>query len=100
MKLLAKNKRATFDYQLDERVVAGLALTGPEVKSIKANAHVTPYSLAAVKEYDPLRNRKLLLHRRQLDELIKQKQAGLSVIPTALLLEHNFIKLEVGIGKG
>jgi SsrA-binding protein len=120
MKLLAKNKRAAFDYHLDERLVAGLQLTGAEVKSIKAghaslrgsfialrnneawltNAQVTPYSSAPLKDYDPMRNRKLLLHRRQIDELIKQKQSGLSVVPTALLLEHNFVKIEIGVGRG
>ncbi len=113
MKLLAKNRRAT--------IVAGISLTGAEVKSIKAgfaslkgsfialrsgeayltNAHVTPYAHAASKaDTDPTRNRKLLLHRKQLDQLIGQKQSGLSVVPTALLLDHNLVKLELGIGRG
>ncbi len=121
MKLLAKNKRATFDYELTERIVAGLALVGPEVKSVKAghaslkgsfialrggeayltNAHITPYQHAHAKDQlDPTRNRKLLLHRRQLDALIGQKQSGLSVVPTALLLDRSLVKLEIGIGRG
>jgi SsrA-binding protein len=121
MKLLAKNRRASFDYDIREHLVAGLELTGDEVKSIKAgfaslkgsfialregeafltNAHVTPYRHAADKSaIDATRNRKLLLHRRQLTQLILDKQAGLSVVPTALLLDRRLIKLEVGVGRG
>jgi SsrA-binding protein len=121
MKLLAKNRRATFDYAITEHFVAGIALNGSEVKSIKAgfaslkgsfislhngeayltNAHVTPYTHAFRKtELEPTRNRKLLLHRRQLDQLVAEKQSGLSVVPTALLLDHGLIKLEIGIGRG
>jgi len=121
MKLLAKNRRATFDYDITERLVAGISLSGDEVKSIKAgaaslkgafiairsgeayltNAHVTPYLHAAHKEsLDPIRNRKLLLHRKQLEELIVHKQSGLSVVPTALLQERRLVKLEIGIGRG
>jgi SsrA-binding protein len=121
MKLLAKNKRATYDYELTERLVAGLVLNGDEVKSTKAghaslkgsfimlrdgeayltSAHITPYAHAAHKDQlDPTRHRKLLLHRRQLDQLIGHKQSGLSVVPTALLLERSLVKLEIGIGRG
>lgn len=121
MKLLAKNRRATFDYDIPQRLVAGLSLTGDEVKSIKAgaaslkgafislhqgeayltNAHVTPYQHAAHKDgLDPTRNRKLLLHRRQLDQLVADKQSGLSVVPTALLQDRQLIKLEIGVGRG
>ncbi len=130
MKLLAKHKRATYDYDITERLVAGLALSGPEVKSVKAghaslkgfgkctgeanfrlalregeayltNAHITPYQHAQAKDQlDPTRNRKLLLHRRELDQLIAHKQSGLSVVPTAILQNRNLIKLEIGIGRG
>lgn len=123
MKLLAKNRRATFDYEITERLVAGLALSGPEVKSIKAGhaslkgsfvalrggeayltgAHVSPYGPAAglkTEAAEPTRTRKLLLHRRELDRLIGCKQSGLSVVPTALLMDRNLIKLEIGIGRG
>lgn len=120
MKLLAKNRRATYDYEIEERLVAGLVLTGSEVKSIKAghaslrgsfialrsneayltNASVTPYASSSDKSPDPLRNRKLLLHRRQLDELVAKKQTGRSVVPTALLIDRNLLKLEIGIGRG
>ncbi len=121
MKLLAKNKRATYDYELTERLVAGLSLTGSEVKSIKASnvslkgafialrnneaylmgAHVNPYKNASKgDELDPTRMRKLLLHRRQLDTLVAKKQSGQSVVPTMLGLDHNLVKLEIGIGRG
>ena len=121
MKLLAKNRRATFDYDITERLIAGLSLSGSEVKSIKAghislkgsfvslregeaflsNAHVTPYAHSAAQDSgDPTRNRKLLLHRKQLDQLISYKQSGLSVVPTAVLQDKRLIKLEIGIGRG
>jgi SsrA-binding protein len=121
MKLLAKNRRATYDYQISEHLIAGISLSGDEVKSIKSGfaslkgsfvsivqgeayltgAHVTPYTHAAHKAtIDPTRNRKLLLHRRQLDQLISHKQAGLSVVPTALLQDRRLIKVELGIGRG
>jgi SsrA-binding protein len=121
MKVLAKNRRASFDYELTEHLVAGLVLTGDEVKSLKSGfgslkgsfislrdneayltaAHITPYSKASDKAgIDPTRNRKLLLHRRQIDTLIAHKQAGLSVVPTALLLAGSLIKIEIGVGRG
>lgn len=121
MKVLAKNRRATFDYEITEHLVAGLVLSGDEVKSLKngfgslkgsfvslkeneaylTGAHVTPYSKASdITSIDPTRNRKLLLHRKQIDHLIAQKQLGLSVVPTALLLAGALIKIEIGIGKG
>jgi SsrA-binding protein len=121
MKVLSKNRRATFDYELTEQLVAGLVLTGDEVKSLKAGhgslkgsfialregeaylqgAHINPYTHASDKaSIDPTRHRKLLLHRRQIDQLIGHKQSGLSVVPTALLLAGSLIKIEIGIGRG
>lgn len=120
MKVLAKNRRATFDYAIAERLTAGLVLSGPEVKSAKSgaaslkgsfivirdaeayltNAHITPYQHARTEGYEPTRERKLLLHRKQLDSLIASKQSGLSIIPTAMLQAGPFVKLEIGIGRG
>jgi SsrA-binding protein len=121
MKLLAKNRRATFDYDITESLVAGISLTGSETKSIKSrsvslkgsfvilrsgeaflvNAHVTPYAHSANKtDLDPTRQRKLLLHCRQLDYLVAQKRLGLSVVPTAFVLDRRLIKVEIGIGRG
>ncbi len=118
MKLLAKNRRATFDYAITDKVVAGLVLSGPEVKSAKSgnvslkgsfvtirggeawlnNAYFTPYGPAVAQKPDPTRVRKLLLHRKQLDGLIGSKQSGKQAVPLALLEERGLVKLEVGIG--
>ena len=121
MKVLAKNRRASFDYELADRLTAGLVLSGAEVKSIKAghvslkgsfvtlrdgeawlnNAHVTPYQPGGQKAApDPTRQRKLLLHRKQINDLLGEKQAGLSLVPTALLLDGRLVKLELAVGKG
>jgi SsrA-binding protein len=121
MKLLAKNKRANFDYEITDKLVAGIALSGAEVKSIKAghaslkgsfvaikdgeayltNAHVTPYNMAGNQsKLDPTRSRKLLLHRKQLQELINNKYSGLSAVPMALLEANRLVKLEIGLGRG
>lgn len=117
MKLLAKNKRATYDYELSQKLVAGLELLGPEVKSIKAaqvslkgsfitfksgeayltNAQVTPYKHAQDNP-DPLRPRKLLLHKRELEQLFGAQQSGNVIIPTAILLERNLVKVEIAVG--
>jgi len=121
MKLLAKNRRATYDYQITDKLVAGLVLSGAEVKSIKLghaslkgsfvtikdgeawlnNAQVTPYNAAGNRSsLDPVRPRKLLVHRRQLAELARAKQNGLQLVALTLFEERSLIKLEVGIGRG
>lgn len=121
MKVLAKNRRATFDYQIEEKMVAGLVLSGAEVKSAKlgqvslkgsfiavregeaylTNAHITPYNMAGnASQLDPERSRKLLLHRKQLDHLIGLKQNGHSAVPLSLLQERRLVKLEIGMGRG
>lgn len=119
MKVLAKNKRATYDYEITDKLMAGLVLTGSEVKSIKAghaslkgsfihirggeafltNAHVTPYSQSSA-AHDPTRARKLLLHRKQLNLLGAEKAGGFVPVPMALLQAKNLIKLEIGLGRG
>jgi len=121
MKLLAKNRRATFDYEVTDKLVAGIVLSGAEVKSAKLghvslkgsyitvkdneawlnNAHFTPYNQAGNRAgLDPTRTRKLLLHRKQIDQLMGKKQGGLQLIPLALLEERRLVKVEVGVGKG
>jgi SsrA-binding protein len=121
MKVLAKNRRATFDYEIEERFVAGVVLSGAEVKSAKLgqvslkgsfatvkhgeawlnNAYFTPYNMAGNRSrLDPTRLRKLLLHRKQIEELLGKKQAGLQIVPLALLQERGLIKLELGVGRG
>ncbi len=120
MKILASNKRAKFDYDLSETIVAGVVLSGPEVKSAKAghvslkgsfvsinrgelyllNTHISPYQPAQDANYEPTRSRKLLVHGQQLKRLIGLKQSGLSLVPTAVGLEHGLVKVEFGIGRG
>ncbi len=121
MKILAKNRRATFDYDITERLVAGVVLSGPETKSAKAghlslkgsfvaikegeayltNAQITPYAQAGPHiPQDPLRSRKLLLHKQELTKLAAAKQAGLSIVALAAGLERGYVKLELGIGRG
>ena len=121
-KLIAENRRARFDYFLEESFEAGLALTGTEVKSLRGgraniaesyaavegrelmlvNADIPPYGQANRFNHEPRRPRKLLLHRKQIDRLIGAVQReGLTIIPTKLYWNDKGIaKLEIGLAKG
>ena len=115
------NRRATFDYEILERLEAGIALSGAEVKSIRGgrmslegsfvriqggeawlyNAYVNPYSFASDPDYDPKRSRKLLLHRHELFKIEQKiKEKGLTVVPIACYNKHGKIKLEIGLARG
>lgn len=119
--LLVKNRRALHDYEIIERHEAGVVLYGSEVKSIKdakvslteafaqfqnnelwlMSAHVGEYPMAHMRNHPPLRPRKLLLHRRELDALAEAvAQGGLTVVPLALYLKGGRIKLEIGLARG
>lgn len=119
MKIVAKNRRATFDYAISDTMIAGLVLLGSEVKSAKAghvqlkgsyvsvrfneakllNSHVSHYSQAGAKnQHDPERERKLLVTKKQLEELFAAKQTGKQIIPLAMGIDHGLLKLEIGIG--
>ncbi len=122
MEIYAVNKRATFDYELLEKLEGGLALAGYEVKAIKTghislkgafitihngelyltNAHIPAYQKANVPQnYDEYRARKVLVHKRELDSLIgKIKQKGLTLVPIKVYSKHRLIKLEFAVGKG
>ena len=122
MRFLAENKKAYFNYQLLEKLEAGLVLIGQEVKSIKSgrlnlagsyvvlrdaelyliNAKIPPYQPKNIPEdYDPLRSRKLLLRKKEIDYLIgKIKQKGLTLVPLKVYTKRGKIKLEFGIAKG
>lgn len=121
-KLIAENRRARFDYFLEETFEAGLTLTGTEVKSLRngraniaesyaavegreillVNADIPPYSQANRFNHEPRRHRKLLLHRRQLDKLIGAVQReGRTIIPTKLYWnDKGLAKLEIALAKG
>ncbi len=121
MPTLAKNKKAFHDYEILEKIEAGLMLSGPEVKSMRngnlnlkgsfisflkeeaylTNAHIGKYKYATVSEYDPTRSRKLLLSKKQLDYLQGKKQvAGLTVIPLSVYTSGRYIKLSIAVAKG
>jgi SsrA-binding protein len=120
-KVLASNRAAFHDYHISDRYEAGIALTGTEVKSVMAgriqlkesyvavkdaeawlfNAHISPYSHGNRENHDPLRTRKLLLHRREIDRLddsaVKQ---GMTLVATRVYLKNRRIKVEVGVARG
>lgn len=120
MKIIAKNKRGRFDYYIDDTYVAGLQLTGSEVKSAKlghvslkgsyvrevdgelvlTNAHISRYLPAGPNQHDETRDRKLLLHKSELTRIKTARNSGRQIVPLSLGLERNFIKLEIGLGTG
>lgn len=127
MSILARNKRANYDYEISQTYEAGLVLLGHEVKSVKTghislkgsfitvkqndrglpglfliNAHIPKYAKAStVLEYDPYRSRKLLLKKSQIKYLIGKKQEqGLTLVPTKMYTKRGLIKIEFGIGRG
>lgn len=126
MPVLAFNKRANFDYDIQETYEAGLVLLGYEVKSIKTghvslkgsyvtlkknknlaeayliNAHIPLYKFAGDRpHYDPTRPRKLLLTKKEIAYLLgKKDEQGLTLVPVKIYTKHSFIKLEFGVGKG
>jgi SsrA-binding protein len=117
-----KNRQAYFEYFIDDKYVAGVVLTGTEVKSLregKANFndiycifnkkelwirsfHISEYSHGTVNNHDPIRERKLLLNKRELKKLeAKIKEKGYTIVPLRLFFnEKNLAKLEIGLGKG
>jgi SsrA-binding protein len=119
--LIARNKKARRFYELLEFVEAGILLIGPEVKSIRNNGvnfrdahvlfrqgeaflvglHIAPYANAGQAGHDPDRERKLLLHRREIDLLAeKTAQKGLALIPTDMHLTRGRVKIELALGRG
>ena len=121
IKVLIKNKKAYHEFFIDETVEAGIALVGSEVKSIrggKANIkeafvrimnneafivgmHISPYEKGSVFNQDPLRQRKLLLHKREIVKLYSlATQKGLTLVPLAVYLKQGKVKLEIGVARG
>jgi SsrA-binding protein len=118
---VAVNRRAYHDYFVDEKYEAGVALTGTEVKSLRGgrcnlrdgfvridgneawleNVHISPYAQSNLMNHDPLRPRKLLLHRKQIATLIgKVRQKGYTLIPLRVYFSRNHAKVEVGLARG
>lgn len=124
MPTLAKNKQAYYDYEILEKIEAGIVLTGPEVKSVKAgqmnlkgsyitinnkndgwliNCHISPYKPAqmAQKNYIPTRTRKLLMKKNELISIrTKTHKTGLTLLPLSVYTKGDLIKIEVSIVKG
>jgi SsrA-binding protein len=121
IKLIAENRRARHEYQLLERYEAGLVLTGTEVKSLRdgkavlqrafgdlrdgelylVGAHIPEYTQGNVQNHDPDRERKLLLHRRELDQLVgKVQEKGLTLVPTRLYWKDGRAKVELALARG
>ncbi len=119
-KILAINRRARFDYEILEKMEAGLKLSGHEVKSARAgkvslkgsfitmhegeayltNAHISPYQPKNIPlPYDPHRPRKILLKKKELKSLIG-RQKGLTIIPLKLYTKRHLIKLEIALARG
>ena len=120
-KILSDNRQASHNYFLMDRFEAGMVLTGTEVKSAKAgkiqlresyatierneawlvNAHISEYSHGNRENHSPVRSRKLLLHRREIDKLLgKTREKGLSLIPTKIYLKGGRVKVELAVAKG
>jgi len=116
-----QNKKAFLNYEISDRLEAGINLTGPEVKAIRlghadlsgsfvkiigseaylVNAKIFPYQYARLENYDERRTRKLLLHKKEIIALkSKLKGANLAIVPLSIYINKGFIKLELGIGKG
>jgi len=120
-KIICKNKKAYHDYFVEESFEAGVVLVGTEVKSLRAgkaqlvdsyavfrgeelfllNAHISPYSHAAIDNHDPTRSRKLLLHKKELLRLLgKVNERGFSLVPLKLYFKNGRVKAEIGLVKG
>ena len=120
-KQIAYNRRARHEYEILETYDAGLVLVGTEVKSLRAgrlnfldafiriekneawmyNMHITPYAEGNRYNVEPVRKRKLLLHKWQIEELREQaEQKGLSIVPLQLYFQRGFAKLEIALGRG
>jgi ssrA-binding protein len=120
-KLIAKNPTAFHNYNIENKLEAGIVLSGTEIKSIrngKANLkdsyaiiknnevyivdlHISPYEHGNIFNKDPLRDRKLLLNRREINKLIVMtKQKGYSLVPLNMYFKGSLVKVELGVGKG
>ncbi len=121
IKLLAENKKARFDFSLEESFEAGLKLTGSEVKSLRAgqvnlkdsyisfqgdeaflqNAHISEYRASSYNNHAPERLRKLLLSRSEIDKIKRAVQEkGYTCVPTKIYLKKGWIKIEITLGTG
>jgi SsrA-binding protein len=120
-KVLATNRKAYHDYFIDETYETGIALTGTEIKSVRAgsvnlrdayaqvkngelwllNAHISPYEPASRQNVDPYRDRKLLMHRKEIMRLFgRVQEKGFTLVPLRMYLKKNRAKVEIGLARG
>ncbi|MBG9547754.1 SsrA-binding protein SmpB [Cytobacillus firmus] len=120
-KMVAQNKKAYHDYAIEETYEAGIVLQGTEIKSIRAGKvnlkdsyariqnneiylfgmHVSPYEQGNRYNHDPLRTRKLLLHRKEISKLIgESKEVGYSIVPLKIYLKNGYAKVLIGLARG
>lgn len=120
-KLIANNKKARFDYFIEDTYEAGISLHGTEVKSLRMGKcsikeayvkiengemlifgmHVSPYEKGNIFNKDPLRVRKLLMHRREISKLTgKLAEQGYTLVPLQVYLKGNLVKVQIGLAKG
>lgn len=120
-RVIARNRRALYQYEILRRYEAGLSLTGSEIKSIRAGrvsiqeaycrprgrelflvgAHIARYEPSGQANHEPIRDRKLLLHRKEIAQLEESfAQKGLTLVPLSLYLSGGLAKLEIGVGRG
>jgi len=120
-KQVASNRKAFHDYEILERVEAGISLTGTEIKSIRANGasireayarplngemwlygtHIAPYEAGSHMNHEPTRPRRLLLHRKEIRELARaMNERGLTLVPLNLYLKRGMAKVELGLVRG
>jgi SsrA-binding protein len=121
VKVVCQNRKAYHDYHIEETIEAGMALLGTEVKSLRdgkanlkdsyvlmkdgeaflLNSHISPYSHGNILNHDPLRTRKLLMHREEIDKLSgKAATKGFTLIPLKIYFKDSRAKVEIGVAKG
>lgn len=122
IKVIARNRKASHDYHLEDTYRAGLVLTGSEIKSIRASrislqdgyveerggelwlmdVHISPYEQAGTYgKFDPMRPRKLLLHKREIAQIISRiRERGYTCVPTMVFLERGKAKVEIALARG
>ena len=121
IKVIAQNKKAYHDYFVDQEYEAGISLSGTEVKSVRAGrvnlkdayvscksgdalligVHISPYDQGSIFNHDPVRTRRLLLHRREINQLIGlTQQQGYTLIPLRVYLKGQYVKVALGLCRG
>ncbi|MBN2425222.1 MAG: SsrA-binding protein SmpB [Calditrichaceae bacterium] len=121
IKIVASNRKARHDYEIINSMEAGMVLQGTEVKAVREGRvnltdsyarfrkgelwliglHISPYTKSAVQNHDPLRDRKLLLHKQELKKLFRQvEEKGVTLIPLKVYLKRHLVKIEIGLGRG